>query len=114
VLAERHRDGQPPGLDARSVPQLVEREPEERSVRDVYREPGPPPVASARQGLAEDRDVRVVATEELPVDGLLGGPDGGGRGPRARRTDATTARRKRDQDVTVAGSGSSRSSDTRS
>ena len=57
-------------------------EPERDAVRDVEREPRRPPARPAGHGLAEDRDVRVVATEDPLVERLLQRPDGGCRGPR--------------------------------
>ena len=47
------------------------REPEDRTVEDMGREPCGAPTRTARQCLAENRDVRVVAAEEPLVRAIL-------------------------------------------
>ena len=59
-------------------------EPEGGAVERVHREPDCPPAPTARDGLSQERDVRVVVAQELPVERLGDSPDdrrgGAGRG----------------------------------
>ena len=82
VLDERSRESEAPRIDADSSAYFVERESERRAVRGVERESERTPRRSARKGLAEKRDVRVVAAEDPAVERLQQPPRGrrGGSG----------------------------------
>jgi hypothetical protein len=49
----------------------MKREPEQRSVQRVDREPGGAPAWAARHRLAEEGDIGVVAAEKLLVERLF-------------------------------------------
>jgi hypothetical protein len=76
VLGERHPDREPPVADVHAAASCLEGEAEERAVERVECESERTPAGTAHHGLAEDRDVRVVAAEETLVDGLESAPDG--------------------------------------
>ena len=77
VLGERHADSERTGLAP------VRRRTARRRARTRRRSPrgsrGRPPASPPRDRLAEQRDVRVVAAEDPPVERLLGRPDEGRR-----------------------------------
>jgi hypothetical protein len=85
VLGECHRKRKPARLDLRSGPHLVVGQPEQNPVHDVDYEPCSPPPLTRGHGLAEDRDVRVVAPENPLVEVLLERPDHGRHGTREGR-----------------------------
>ena len=70
VLGERHAERQATRLDRDAAAGLVVREPEDGAVHGVDREAERQPGRPARERLAEECDVRVVAAEEAPVDRL--------------------------------------------
>ena len=72
VLRERrepHREASRGDVEAAA--RLLVDELEDGAVRDVQREAERAPARSTGDGLAEDRDVRVVAAEEPPIERLL-------------------------------------------
>src|SRR5439155_17160338 len=89
VLAERGCDGELPGRDAQSPPELEEREPEDRAIDGMHREARCAPLPPPRHRLPEQRDVRVVAAEDTFVERLLNPPERCGR--RAGRGGSSSA-----------------------
>jgi hypothetical protein len=75
VLGESHTERESPRVDAERAANLVKCDAEERAVADMDREPCRPPVGTARQSLAENGDIRVVAPQKPLVDRLLKRPD---------------------------------------
>jgi len=67
VLGERQGERQPPRLGSRSAAELLEREAEQRAVRDVDHEPHTRPASGEP---AEESRVRVVDAEDASVERL--------------------------------------------
>ena len=78
VLDERHADAERDRPGARSPSHEVEGEAERGAVERVHRQTDRPPVPP-RDGLAEQRRVRVVAAEHQPVERFGCRPDEGSR-----------------------------------
>jgi len=80
VLCERHSDREPARADAKTATELLVDEPEDGAVRGMQREAGETPARPARDRLAEERDVGVVAAQQPLVERLREPPDGRRRG----------------------------------
>src|SRR4029077_13330527 len=74
VLRQRQPKRKAPWWHVDTPAQKVEAEAEEGAVSGVQRQPGREPCATARDRLAEQRDIRVVAAEQSGVERLQGGP----------------------------------------